>query len=98
MTSQAKRVSNSTVIHAVRGLASKAKVNFEKERNLQMKRTGKALLMLLAGFSVVLLVMTLSPGVRAQAGGPVYTNDGRLQQPQGFRHWKFVGAMVTPNV
>jgi hypothetical protein len=62
-----------------------------------MKRKGKALLMLLAGFSVVLLAMTLSPGVRAQAGGPVYTSDGRLQQPQGFRHWKFIGAMVTPN-
>jgi len=62
-----------------------------------MKRKGEVPLMLLASFSVVLLAMTLSPGVRAQDGGPVYTSDGRLQQPQGFRHWKFIGAMVTPN-
>ena len=62
-----------------------------------MKRKGKALQMLLAGFSVVLLALTLSPRVRAQASGPVYTSDGRLEQPQGLRHWKFIGAMVTPN-
>ena len=93
---QAKRVSNSTVIQGVRGLASKAKrLTSKKDRNLRMKRKGKALLMLLAGFSVVLLAMTLSPGVRAQAGDPVYTSDGRLQQPQGFRHWKFIGAMAA---
>lgn len=62
-----------------------------------MNRSSKALLLLLTASFVVVLAMTVSPRVRAQGGGPAYTSDGRLMQPQGFRHWKFIGAMVTPN-
>lgn len=31
------------------------------------------------------------------AGGPVYTADGRLKLPTGYREWVFVGAPLTPN-
>jgi hypothetical protein len=62
-----------------------------------MNRSRKALLLLLTASFVVVLAMTASPNVRAKSGGPSYTSDGKLIQPEGFRHWKFIGAMVTPN-
>ncbi len=31
------------------------------------------------------------------AGGPVYTADGQLKPPTGYRKWVFIGAPLTPN-
>jgi hypothetical protein len=54
--------------------------------------------MLLTVCSVIALAMTVSlKKIGAQGGGPAYTSGGQLMLPQGFRHWKFIGAMVTPN-
>jgi hypothetical protein len=29
--------------------------------------------------------------------GPVFTKDGELAQPTGFREWTFIGGPITPN-
>jgi hypothetical protein len=34
---------------------------------------------------------------QAQASAAVFTSDGKLQIPTGFRSWVFVGAPLTPN-
>ena len=33
----------------------------------------------------------------AQGSAAVFTSDGKLQIPKGFRRWVFVGAPLTPN-
>ena len=34
---------------------------------------------------------------QAQGSAAVFTSDGKLQIPEGFRRWVFVGAPLTPN-
>ena len=34
---------------------------------------------------------------QAQGSAAVFTSDGKLQIPKGFRRWVFVGAPLTPN-
>jgi hypothetical protein len=34
---------------------------------------------------------------QTQGSAAVFTSDGRLQIPKGFRRWVFVGAPLTPN-
>ena len=34
---------------------------------------------------------------QTQGSAAVFTSDGRLQIPKGFRRWAFVGAPLTPN-
>jgi hypothetical protein len=40
----------------------------------------------------------VQPGVaQAQGSAAEFTSDGKLQIPDGFRSWVFVGAPLTPN-
>ena len=34
---------------------------------------------------------------QGQGSAAVFTSDGKLQIPKGFRRWAFVGAPLTPN-
>src|SRR5690242_238209 len=34
---------------------------------------------------------------RAKKGGAVWTADGKMKLPTGYREWVFLGAPVTPN-
>ena len=34
---------------------------------------------------------------QAQGSAAVFTPDGRLKIPEGFRRWVYVGAPLTPN-
>ncbi|MGC2656417.1 MAG: cytochrome P460 family protein [Bryobacteraceae bacterium] len=45
------------------------------------------------------IILFRSQPVSAQTQHPtaVFTSDGKLQLPQGYRRWVFVGAPVTPN-
>jgi hypothetical protein len=36
-------------------------------------------------------------GAQTQGSAAVFTSDGKLQIPEGFRRWVFVGAPLTPN-
>jgi hypothetical protein len=62
-----------------------------------MSRSAKWFSVLSVVCAVLVYCVIRLPIVSAQAGGPSYNSDGKLVQPQGFRHWKFIGAMVTPN-
>src|SRR5664279_514531 len=62
-----------------------------------MNLKSKFVLISLAACSILAAAICVSPSVSAGSGGPSFTSDGKLIQPDGFRHWKFIGAMVTPN-
>src|ERR1700722_5143879 len=49
---------------------------------------------------VLLVLMTLAVTTHSQPGersGPVFTKEGELVLPTGYRKWIFVGAPITPN-
>jgi hypothetical protein len=53
-----------------------------------------------AGICAVLVLFTLAIGGDSQsveARGPVFTRDGALVLPTGYREWIFVGGPITPN-
>ncbi len=50
----------------------------------------------LVGSSLV-LVRSQPVSAQAQHSSAVFTSDGKLELPQGYRRWVFVGAPVTPN-
>lgn len=49
--------------------------------------------LILAVLTIVVIVLSQS---RAQKG-PVFTKDGSLVLPSGFREWVFLGGPITPN-
>src|SRR5215472_3488194 len=56
---------------------------------------------ILSGVAFVGVGFALFHNQRAEAqtrqSAAVFTSDGRLQIPEGFRRWIFVGAPLTPN-
>jgi hypothetical protein len=56
-------------------------------------------LVAIATFAVVSLAIIRLPRVFAQSPQPtaVFTSDGKLKLPTGYREWVFVGAPLTPN-
>jgi Cytochrome P460 len=34
---------------------------------------------------------------QAKKGGPVWTPDGKMKLPTGYREWVFIGSPLTPN-
>ena len=55
----------------------------------------KLRLAVLIGALVMIVAIGLSQS-RAQRG-PVFTKDGNLVLPAGFREWVFLGGPITPN-
>lgn len=47
--------------------------------------------------AAVSLLMTRPAVAQTQGSAAVFTSDGKLQIPTGFRSWVFVGAPMTPN-
>jgi hypothetical protein len=45
----------------------------------------------------VALFRTTPVVAQAQRSAVVFTSDGKLQLPTGYRRWVFVGAPLTPN-
>src|SRR5262249_56319070 len=45
----------------------------------------------------VALFRTTPVVAQAQRSAAVFTSDGKLQLPTGYRRWVFVGAPLTPN-
>jgi Cytochrome P460 len=56
-------------------------------------------LMVLATFGLVSVAIANLPGLFAQSPQTtaVFTSDGKLKLPTGYREWVFVGAPLTPN-
>jgi hypothetical protein len=56
-------------------------------------------LMAIATFAVVSIAIANLTGQAAQSNQPtaVFTSDGKLKLPAGYREWVFVGAPLTPN-
>jgi Cytochrome P460 len=52
------------------------------------------LIVLIATGFTILAAGSSQPEVRK---GPVFTNDGKLVLPSGFREWVFIGGPITPN-
>ena len=45
----------------------------------------------------VLLMAAAAVSPQSTDKGPVFTNDGSLVLPAGFRSWVFIGGPITPN-
>ena len=45
----------------------------------------------------VALFRTKPVVAQTQSSAAVFTSDGKLQLPTGYRRWVFVGAPLTPN-
>jgi hypothetical protein len=56
-----------------------------------MCRTGKVLI------ATVLAISGVAVSQTSPRRGPVFTKDGDLVLPTGFREWVFVGGPITPN-
>ena len=47
--------------------------------------------------AAAVVVLRNEPNTVQSAGGPIYTADGKLKLPVGYRKWVFIGAPLTPN-
>jgi hypothetical protein len=61
----------------------------------------KVLLVVSLGLGIVAATILMRNPSRVAAANPqstaVFDADGKLKRPEGYRHWVFVGAPLTPN-
>jgi Cytochrome P460 len=54
-------------------------------------------LRLAVAFGAVLTIVAIGLSQSRAQRGPVFTKDGNLVLPTGFREWVFIGGPITPN-
>jgi hypothetical protein len=54
-------------------------------------------LRLAGAFGAVLTIVAIGLSQSRAQRGPVFTKDGNLVLPTGFRKWVFIGGPITPN-